>query len=633
MLLKMEAEAHGQNQSCDYVMNQSKQSKHKHLQGFVKNISFDKSMDRITGLINQLIEHYLSLSEGRDRTRLIDPWSCLSCAGVLVDPVTISCGHTYCKKCLLKNTSKNCLKCGAKWEPSNEEEANDPKVTILVSELGKKLWSKDLRAIDLRNEGNKYLQRGDLLTAIRKYSEAVELAPMDHLLAGNRSNAFHRLGKFQAALDDAERSVMVKPDWAKGYFRKGMALQSQEKYKEALIAFFHCLVLEEYCSKSLRLEINKSFYQIFTAGHLYLDDMNIDSDEGSDDESIEPLNNAELTKKDRILAALLEGIEQSVGKLSSSFVQPRKREMSSSSNLVKDDFECSLCFRSLWQPFSTKCGHTFCKSCINRALDHKLECPLCKAPLEGYLDDSNGKVNEFVEETFRRLFSADYNERQWIYEEELRELRGDAIDGKILIPVFVCTMSFPTIPCPLHVFEPRYRLMIRRCMEAGTRQFGMCTSFKDRPFAEYGTMLEIRDIQYFPDGRSVVDTVGGRRFRVFENGTRDGYQTARVQFLTDHIPEGEELAELKRLHDETRSTAEVWFGKLEENIRSGILSHYGDMPALEDEYWNLSSGPAWIWWILAMLPLDAGKQQHILSQALLSRRLEAIARILGFMKR
>lgn len=42
------------------------------------------------------------------------------------------------------------------------------------------------------------------------------------------------------------------------------------------------------------------------------------------------------------------------------------------------------------------------------------------------------------------------------------------------VPIFVCTMAYPTVPCPLHVFEPRYRLMIRRCMETGTRQFGMC---------------------------------------------------------------------------------------------------------------------------------------------------------------
>ena len=47
------------------------------------------------------------------------------------------------------------------------------------------------------------------------------------------------------------------------------------------------------------------------------------------------------------------------------------------------------------------------------------------------------------------------------------------------IPVFVCTLAFPTISCPLHVFEPRYRLMIRQCMESGTRQFGMCNPSED----------------------------------------------------------------------------------------------------------------------------------------------------------
>jgi len=45
------------------------------------------------------------------------------------------------------------------------------------------------------------------------------------------------------------------------------------------------------------------------------------------------------------------------------------------------------------------------------------------------------------------------------------------------IPIFVCTLAYPKIPCPLHIFEPRYRLMIRRCMESGVRKFGMCIAF------------------------------------------------------------------------------------------------------------------------------------------------------------
>lgn len=33
-------------------------------------------------------------------------------------------------------------------------------------------------------------------------------------------------------------------------------------------------------------------------------------------------------------------------------------------------------------------------------------------------------------------------------------------------------------------------------------------------FVDYGVMLEIQDLQYLPDGRSFVDCIGGRRFKV-----------------------------------------------------------------------------------------------------------------------
>lgn len=48
-----------------------------------------------------------------------------------------------------------------------------------------------------------------------------------------------------------------------------------------------------------------------------------------------------------------------------------------------------------------------------------------------------------------------------------------------VLPVFVCTMAYPNLPCPLHVFEPRYRLMIRRCMNSQSRRFGMCLPTED----------------------------------------------------------------------------------------------------------------------------------------------------------
>lgn len=71
-----------------------------------------------------------------------------------------------------------------------------------------------------------------------------------------------------------------------------------------------------------------------------------------------------------------------------------------------------------------------------------------------------------------------------------------------------------------------------------------CLLSHSEDFADYGVMLEIRDVQYFPDGRSVLDTVGGRRFKVLSRGCRDGYNTAKVEFIKDmHISDEERPGE------------------------------------------------------------------------------------------
>lgn len=46
-------------------------------------------------------------------------------------------------------------------------------------------------------------------------------------------------------------------------------------------------------------------------------------------------------------------------------------------------------------------------------------------------------------------------------------------------------------------------------------------------------MLEVRDVKFFPDGRSVVDTIGMSRFKVLSHGQRDGYNTAKIEYLMD----------------------------------------------------------------------------------------------------
>lgn len=68
-------------------------------------------------------------------------------------------------------------------------------------------------------------------------------------------------------------------------------------------------------------------------------------------------------------------------------------------------------------------------------------------------------------------------------------------------------------------------------------------------YAEYGTMLELKDRVLLKDGCSILSTMGGKRFRVLAGGETDGYDTAQVEFLSDSTVEPDQLAGLLELHD------------------------------------------------------------------------------------
>ena len=68
------------------------------------------------------------------------------------------------------------------------------------------------------------------------YSQAIDKNPEDHTIYSNRASAYQSLEKYSEALKDAERSIEIKPDFARGYQRKAQALQSLGKFEEAMQA-------------------------------------------------------------------------------------------------------------------------------------------------------------------------------------------------------------------------------------------------------------------------------------------------------------------------------------------------------------------------------------------------------------
>ncbi|XP_012497323.1 PREDICTED: LON peptidase N-terminal domain and RING finger protein 2 [Propithecus coquereli] len=245
------------------------------------------------------------------------------------------------------------------------------------------------------------------------------------------------------------------------------------------------------------------------------------------------------------------------------------------------------------------------------------------------LASRNFNITVLAEELIFRYLSDELSDRKRIYDEEMTELSNLTRD----VPIFVCAMAFPTVPCPLHVFEPRYRLMIRRCMETGTKRFGMCLSAEHAGISEYGCMLEIKDVRTFPDGSSVVDAVGISRFRVLSHRHRDGYNTADIEYIEDEKVEGPGYEELTTLHDSVYQQSVSWFASLQDHMKEQILSHFGLMPDREPEPQSNPSGPAWSWWILAVLPLERKAQLAILGMTSLKERLLAIRRILVIITR
>lgn len=57
-----------------------------------------------------------------------------------------------------------------------------------------------------------------------KFSQALETQSEDHVLYSNRSAAYASLKNYDKALEDANKTTEIKPDWAKGWGRKGVAL-------------------------------------------------------------------------------------------------------------------------------------------------------------------------------------------------------------------------------------------------------------------------------------------------------------------------------------------------------------------------------------------------------------------------
>jgi uncharacterized protein len=172
-----------------------------------------------------------------------------------------------------------------------------------------------------------------------------------------------------------------------------------------------------------------------------------------------------------------------------------------------------------------------------------------------------------------------------------------------LLPLFPLeVVLLPGTPLPLHIFEPRYKEMIRECL-ANNAPFGVVRAL-DEGVAEVGCSAEIVSVtKEYPDGRMDLVAEGRKRFEVLELNRERSFLQAEVLLVPDEpgVPAEEDKARAIQVHLEILSLA----GAVQDLSAAdpGALSFY----------------------LAGSLPLDLDFKQRLLAMRSESERILAVA--------
>jgi tetratricopeptide (TPR) repeat protein len=117
---------------------------------------------------------------------------------------------------------------------STETSARNMKRAKRMSEAPTEDSLYEAGAISARHLADSLFKANNFEQALAMYSKAIDSNPGDHILYSNRSACFARMACYQEAGKDAASCIRLKPTWAKGYSRLGLAEYYLQNYDEAV---------------------------------------------------------------------------------------------------------------------------------------------------------------------------------------------------------------------------------------------------------------------------------------------------------------------------------------------------------------------------------------------------------------
>lgn len=174
------------------------------------------------------------------------------------------------------------------------------------------------------------------------------------------------------------------------------------------------------------------------------------------------------------------------------------------------------------------------------------------------------------------------------------------------IPLFpLNVVLFPGEQLPLHIFEPRYRRMVRECLDDNS-PFGLLLAIP-KGVVHVGCTAEILElIKTHEDGRMDVITVGREPFRVIELFSEDPLLHGHVDYLEDRdsAPDASQKSRLIELYETCHT---LLYSSLPQDIAS--------LSATELSYAIASTLPLDLLWKQQILELrtEAERQLRLLA--------------------
>jgi Lon protease-like protein len=189
------------------------------------------------------------------------------------------------------------------------------------------------------------------------------------------------------------------------------------------------------------------------------------------------------------------------------------------------------------------------------------------------------------------------------------------------MPMFpLGTVLFPHALLPVHVFEPRYRAMIERCLASGS-PFGVVLIERGSEVGggdvrtSVGCEARILDARRYADGRWSVAAVGTQRLKVKHWLPDEPWPRAEIEPWPDPEPGPDALKDLDAATVATRRVLAL----------EAELGHAGPPATVE-----VSCDPLWASYELgALSPLSPFDKQAILASGTIEERLNLLAELLA----